>query len=144
MFVPPPVCEKCFSHGGQTKEDRLTHWLTQRFIYIDINEWSLVMEIMMILDEIICSPHSVECSYKDSWQQLLKKSDTGRSFWHLLSIRAQVLVMWVNLTIGDTLLDLPISIFDQGNKKKGYLLDICMILAQFQWPSCNEGQLELR
>ena len=32
------------------------------------------------------------------------------------------------LTIGETLLDLTISIFDQGNKKTGYLLDICMIV----------------
>ena len=32
------------------------------------------------------------------------------------------------LTIGETLLDLTISIFDQGNEKTGYLLDICMIV----------------
>ena len=32
------------------------------------------------------------------------------------------------LTIGVALLDLTISIFDQGNEKIGYLLDICMIV----------------
>ena len=77
---------------------------------------------MMLLDKMIWSPHSVECSYKDSWQQLTKKSDTGRSYWDFLSwpIRTQVLVMWANKS----------TVFnfrgDLGNKKTGYLLDICL------------------
>ena len=32
------------------------------------------------------------------------------------------------LTIGETLLDFTFIIFDQGNKKTGYLLDICRIV----------------
>ena len=35
MFIPPPVHEKCLSSWGQTKGNRITPSITQRFIYSD-------------------------------------------------------------------------------------------------------------
>ena len=44
------------------------------------------------------------------------------------SLKFQNFILRSPPTIGVALLDLNISIFDQGNKKTGYLLDICMIV----------------